>query len=69
MSEAAKPRGVVDLSKVQDVKDGRSASGRPNSIQLKVGVCVLGGGSGGGWMGGGVACASTDLLAILFAIQ
>lgn len=33
--EASKPRGIVDLSKVQDVRDGRSVTGKPNSIQLK----------------------------------
>ena len=27
-------RGVVDLSRVQDVRDGRGATGRPHSIQL-----------------------------------
>jgi hypothetical protein len=30
-----KPRGVVDLSKVQDVRDGRGVTGKANSIQLK----------------------------------
>lgn len=34
-AESVKPRGVVDLSKVQDVKDGRSVTGKANSIQLK----------------------------------
>jgi len=29
-----KVRGVVDLSRVQDVRDGREATGRPHSIQL-----------------------------------
>lgn len=32
---SVKPRGVVDLSQVQDVRDGRSATGRPHSLQLK----------------------------------
>jgi hypothetical protein len=35
VSESTKPRGVVDLSKVQDVKPASSITGRPNSIQLK----------------------------------
>jgi hypothetical protein len=35
LSESVKPRGVVDLSKVQDVRDGRAATGKANTIQLK----------------------------------
>ncbi|GAX79207.1 hypothetical protein CEUSTIGMA_g6647.t1 [Chlamydomonas eustigma] len=35
VTEATKPRGVVDLSKIQDVKIGSSITGKPNSIQLK----------------------------------
>lgn len=35
VSESTKPRGVVDLSKIQDVKPASSVTGRPNSIQLK----------------------------------
>lgn len=35
VSESTKPRGVVDLSKIQDVKEARSATGRANSFQLK----------------------------------
>ena len=31
---AAKPRGIVDLSTVTDVSDGRAATGRPHSIKL-----------------------------------
>lgn len=34
-TESVKPRGVVDLSKVQDVKDGRSVTGKANTVQLK----------------------------------
>lgn len=33
--EATKPRGVVDLSKVQDVKEARNVTGRANSFLLK----------------------------------
>jgi hypothetical protein len=35
VSESTKPRGVVDLGKVQDVRDGRASTGKANSIQLK----------------------------------
>jgi hypothetical protein len=35
LAESDKPRGVVDLSKVQDVKDGRSVTGKANTVQLK----------------------------------
>jgi hypothetical protein len=34
-AESVKPRGVVDLSKVQDVRDGRSVTGKANTVQLK----------------------------------
>ncbi|KAF6262398.1 hypothetical protein COO60DRAFT_1624958 [Scenedesmus sp. NREL 46B-D3] len=35
VSESVKPRGVVDLSKVQDVRDGRGVTGKANTVQLK----------------------------------
>jgi hypothetical protein len=35
ISESAKPRGVVDLKQVQDVREARAATGKANSIQLK----------------------------------
>ncbi|WIA22447.1 hypothetical protein OEZ85_004745 [Tetradesmus obliquus] len=35
VSESVKPRGVIDLSKVQDVRDGRAVTGKANSVQLK----------------------------------
>eukprot|EP00798_Chlamydomonas_sp_ICE-L_P025658 gene25658-11321_t len=35
VTESVKPRGVVDLSKVQDVKVAASIINKPNSIQLK----------------------------------
>jgi PH domain len=34
VAPSSKPRGVVDLSKVTDVSDGREATGRPNSLKL-----------------------------------
>lgn len=34
VTAASKPRGVVDLSKVTDVGDGRGDTGRPNSLKL-----------------------------------
>ena len=34
VNAASKPRGVVDLSKVTDVGDGRGETGRPNSLRL-----------------------------------
>jgi hypothetical protein len=34
-AESVKPRGMVDLSKVQDVKDGRSMTGKANTVQLQ----------------------------------
>lgn len=34
-AESVKPRGVVDLSKVQDVRDGRAVTGKANTVQLK----------------------------------
>ncbi|KAF8057631.1 branched-chain-amino-acid aminotransferase-like protein 1 [Scenedesmus sp. PABB004] len=45
VSESVKPRGVVDLSKVQDVRDGRGVTGKANTVQLKTssggGVCYV----------------------------
>lgn len=35
VTESTKPRGVVDLSKIQDIKPASNVTGRPNSIQLK----------------------------------
>ncbi len=35
VSESIKPRGVVDLSKVQDVKAASSVINKPNSFQVK----------------------------------
>ncbi|KAG1677461.1 hypothetical protein FOA52_001917 [Chlamydomonas sp. UWO 241] len=35
VKESVKPRGVVDLSKVQDIKAASGQSGRPNTIVLK----------------------------------
>ncbi|KAG1676323.1 hypothetical protein FOA52_001118 [Chlamydomonas sp. UWO 241] len=42
VTEKDKPRGVVDLSKVQDVKPGSAVTGKPNSIMIKTsaGGCV-----------------------------
>lgn len=34
VNASSKPRGVVDLSKVTDVGDGRGETGRPNSLKL-----------------------------------
>ncbi len=44
VNASSKPRGVVDLSKVTDVKDGRSETGRPNSLKLSTAagkVCYI----------------------------
>lgn len=32
--EDSKPRGIVDLTVVQDVSDARDATGKPNSLKL-----------------------------------
>ncbi len=34
VDSTSKPRGIVDLTNVQDVADGRDATGKPNSIKL-----------------------------------
>lgn len=34
VDHASKPRGIVDLTNVQDVSDGRDATGKANSIKL-----------------------------------
>eukprot|EP00200_Dunaliella_tertiolecta_P019000 CAMPEP_0202408560 /NCGR_PEP_ID=MMETSP1128-20130828/15054_1 /ASSEMBLY_ACC=CAM_ASM_000463 /TAXON_ID=3047 /ORGANISM="Dunaliella tertiolecta, Strain CCMP1320" /LENGTH=302 /DNA_ID=CAMNT_0049013745 /DNA_START=16 /DNA_END=920 /DNA_ORIENTATION=+ len=60
VSESVKPRGVVDLSKIQDVKPASGIINRPNSIQLKTAA------------GGSVAyiCESeTDMVLWLSALQ
>ena len=81
-SERDRPRGVVDLSQVQDVRDGRSATGRTNSIQLLTAkgasVCFLcdTGARGGlrvgvwvdlGWVFTPAACGSSRPPAPLFS--
>jgi hypothetical protein len=52
-TESVKPRGMVDLSKVQDVKDGRSMTGKANTVQLQTAsggsVCYVC--DTGGWLG------------------
>jgi hypothetical protein len=57
-TESVKPRGVVDLSKVQDVKDGRSMTGKANTVQLQTAsggsVCYVC--DTGGWVDRSYAC-------------
>jgi hypothetical protein len=74
-AESVKPRGVVDLSKVQDVRDGRGATGKANTIQLKTAaggsvcyvcesgarVCVAAGARGCWWACLAAACAPSVL--------
>jgi hypothetical protein len=64
-AESVKPRGVVDLSKVQDVRDGRSVTGKANTVQLKTAsggsVCYVCE-SGGLWAQGVAVCSLSVLM-------